>query len=86
VNGVEDFFPVGVLKTGEAERLVEAAIVGDGEIGTEDDADAASDLADAPRGNIGPGAVEKAKTAVVGGRGKAGREKENECGENGDVA
>src|SRR5437764_426946 len=74
-------FPTSVLETCEAERLIETAVVIDGEIGTEHDADAAADLAHAPRGDVWPGVIEKPQTAVVLSRGEVRREQKNECRE-----
>ena len=73
---VEDLLPVRALEAGEAERLIEAAVVSDGEVRAEDHADAAADLAHAVRGHVGPCVIEKARADVVERRGGTGQEKD----------
>src|SRR5439155_10130171 len=43
----ENAAPVRIFETGEAEGFVKAAVAGNAEVGTEDDADAVTDFADA---------------------------------------
>src|SRR5438132_1155283 len=78
MNVVENVKPVSVLKTGEAERLVEAAVAFDAEIGAEDDSDPAADLRDFRCRGVRPGMREKAKTAVLQRAGRPGSEKNRE--------
>jgi hypothetical protein len=62
---VEDATPIRVLKTCEAECLVETAVAGDTEIGTEDHADAAADVAQSRCCGIRPGGTEETQTFVI---------------------
>jgi hypothetical protein len=66
---IDDAAPVGILKTGEAEGLVEAAVAGDAEIGTEDDSDSAADVTHVRRGCVRPGSAEESQSFVVRDRG-----------------
>src|SRR5207237_1220059 len=70
------------LEAGEAEGLIEAAVAGDAEVGAEDDADAAPDLAHALGLDVGPGLVEQMKARPVEREGARGGEEENrnQCG------
>ena len=54
--------------------MIEAAVVGDGEVGTENDADPAPDLADIARSHIRPGVIQQAECAAV----------DCECGSRGE--
>src|SRR5205807_8587981 len=76
---VEDAAPIGILKTGESERLVEAAIARDAQIGTENDSDAAADLVDSSRRRVRPGGAENAESFVVAERGTRAQQQQENC-------
>src|SRR5207237_9449738 len=59
VDLLEDVLPTRALEAGEAEGLIEAAVAGHGEVGAEDDAAAASDLAHARGLDVAPGLIEQ---------------------------
>ena len=79
---LEDVLPARALEAGEAEGLIEAAVAGDAEVGAEDDADAAPDLAHARGLDVGPGLVEQVETRRVEREGGRSSEEENrdQCG------
>src|SRR5207253_10030195 len=65
-DAVEDARPVGVLEAGEAEGLVEAAVAIDGQVGAEDDAGAAAEVAEGGVRIVRPGAGEEALAPLAG--------------------
>ena len=79
VDLLEDVLPARALEAGEAEGLIEAAVAGDAEVGAEDDADAASDLAHARGLDVGPSLIEQVEARGVEREGaRGGKEKDRD--------